>query len=106
MLDALRSGCFYASTGPLITDVKVARRDGRGALQPVQVGHAQHRPLERCSSARRQARVWLGAEIDETTDEGLIVAATLALPETAPYARIEVVDALGRTAWSNPVDQF
>ena len=106
VLDALRSGCFYASTGPLITDVKVpggkvevrcspcrsvTLNTGRSSGAAVHAGRLGYR---------------YGAEIDETTDEGLIVAATLALPETAPYARIEVVDALGRTAWSNPVDQF
>jgi hypothetical protein len=44
-----------------------------------------------------------GAEVLDTTAEGLIVAARLDLPETAPFARVEVVDGYGRKAWTNPL---
>ena len=44
-----------------------------------------------------------GAEILETTADGLVVAARLDRPEKAPFARVEVVDAYGRKAWTNPL---
>ena len=44
-----------------------------------------------------------GGEILETTSDGLVTAARLVLPEAAPYARVEVTDDRGRTAWTNPL---
>jgi hypothetical protein len=44
-----------------------------------------------------------GGEIIATTTDGLITAARLDLPETAPYARVEVTDARGKRAWTNPI---
>ncbi len=44
-----------------------------------------------------------GADVLETTPDGLIVAARLDRPETAPFARVEIVDPSGRKAWTNPL---
>ena len=44
-----------------------------------------------------------GADILEVSDDGWILAARLDLPETAPFARLEVVDPAGRRAWTNPL---
>jgi hypothetical protein len=44
-----------------------------------------------------------GADILEVTPDGWIVAARLDLPETAPFARLEVVDPAGGRAWTNPL---
>ena len=44
-----------------------------------------------------------GGEILATTPDGLITAARLSVPEAAPYARLEVTDARGGRAWTNPV---
>ena len=44
-----------------------------------------------------------GGEILGTTPDGLITAARLNLPETAPYGRVEVTDAVGGRAWTNPI---
>jgi hypothetical protein len=44
-----------------------------------------------------------GGETLDATADGLITAARLDLPETAPYARIEITDARGGKAWTNPV---
>ncbi len=106
VLDALRSGCFYASTGPLLTDVRVTPGQVEVRCSPcrsviLNTGRSSGAAVHAGRLGYRYA-----AEITGATDEGLIVSATLALPETVPYARIEVVDALGRTAWSNPIDQF
>jgi hypothetical protein len=44
-----------------------------------------------------------GGEILEAAPDGLITAARLNLPETAPYARVEVTDVRGGRGWTNPV---
>jgi hypothetical protein len=44
-----------------------------------------------------------GGEILEASADGSIIAARLDLPETAPYARVEVTDAHGGRAWTNPL---
>jgi hypothetical protein len=36
-------------------------------------------------------------------DDGAVTAARLAIPPRAPYGRVEVQDAHGRTAWTNPL---
>jgi len=38
-----------------------------------------------------------------SADDGLITAARLFRPYEAPYGRIEVLDAHGNKAWSNPL---
>jgi hypothetical protein len=43
------------------------------------------------------------SEILERNDNGLITAARLIRPFEPPYGRIEVLDAHGRKAWSNPL---
>ena len=106
MLDALRSGASTRALCPLITDVKVAGGEVEVRCSPCRSVTLNTGRSSGAAVHAGRLGYRYGAEIDETTDEGLIVAASLALPETAPYARIEVVDALGRTAWSNPVDQF
>ena len=103
MLDALRTGCFYGTTGPRITSVAA----GGGAVEVqcdpcrsvtvvfgVSSGAAVH-------AGRLGYRY--GGEILAATTDGSITAARLNLPETAPYARVEVTDARGGRAWTNPV---
>jgi len=103
VLDALRTGCFYGTTGPRITAVGT----GEGAVEVqcdpcrsvtivfgVSSGAAVH-------AGRLGYRY--GGEILSTTPDGLITAARLNLPETAPYARVEVTDSRGGRAWTNPI---
>ncbi len=103
VLDALRTGRFYGTTGPRITSVSAED----GALEV------------RCDPCRSVVAVFgvssgaavhagrlgyrYGGEILETDSEGSITAARLNVPETAPYARVEVIDPRGRKAWTNPV---
>jgi hypothetical protein len=103
VLDALRTGRFYASAGPLIHGVELGD------------GHV----VVRCSPARSVTLLMgrssgtavnagrlgyrYGAEILETSADDRIVAARLDLFETARFARLEVVDATGRRAWTNPL---
>ena len=103
VLEALRTGCFYSTSGPRITSVVA----GGGSVE-VQ--------CDPCSSVRVVFGVSSGAAVtpaasatatearsSPTTTDGLITAARLDLPETAPYARVEVADARGGRAWTNPL---
>ena len=103
VLDALRTGCFYGTTGPRITSVST----GGGAVE-VQCDPCQSVTVVfgvSSGAAVHAGRLGYryGGEILATTTDGLITAARLSLPETAPYARVEVTDARGKRAWTNPV---
>ncbi len=103
VLDALRTGCFYATTGPRITAVTA----GGGAVE-VQCDPCQSVTVVfgvSSGAAVHAGRLGYryGGEILATTTDGLITTARVDLPETAPYARIEVTDARGKRAWTNPI---
>jgi hypothetical protein len=99
VLDALRSGAFYASSGPEIRDV---RTDSSG----VDV---------RCSPARSvtlRSGIWDGCRVNasaldmnwrgrvtERSEDGSITAAHFDLPEYHGWGRVEVADAAGAHAW-------
>ncbi len=102
VLDALRAGKFYGSTGPTIHDVEVD----------------DHTVVVRCSPAEsvtlysgrwRGARANAGrlgypnnSEILERNDDGLITAARLQRHyDGGLYGRVEVLDAHGKKAWTN-----
>ena len=103
ILDALRAGRYYGSTGPVIHDVEL----GDGAL------------VVRCSPARSVTLLMgrtsgtavnagrlgyrHGGDVLELSPDDWIVAARLDLPLTARFARLEVVDPTGRRAWTNPL---
>lgn len=103
VLEALRAGRFYATTGPRIFGVVT----GDDAVE-VQ--------CDPCSSVTVVYGVSSGAavhagrlgyrydgEILAVTSDGMITAARLTLPASARYARVEVTDARGNRAWSNPI---
>jgi hypothetical protein len=104
VLDALRAGMFYGSTGPEIRDVDID----------------EHTVVVRCSPAQavtlysgrgRGARANAGrlgypnhSEVLERNDDGLITSARLERNyDGGQYGRVEVLDAHGNKAWSNPL---
>jgi len=102
VLDALRMGTFYSSAGPEIDALTVEE----GA---VEVRCSPARSVTVVAQRRAGARVNAGrlgyplrAEILESGDDGLIVAARLARPAST-YGRVEIEDARGRKAWTNPL---
>jgi len=102
VLDALRTGAFYSSAGPEIRSLEV----GDAA---VEVRCSPARSVTVVGERRFGSRVNAGrlgyplrGEILESSDDGLIVAARLARP-AGPYGRLEVEDARGRKAWTNPL---
>lgn len=103
VLDALSTGSFYSSTGPLIQEIAVA--DGA-----VEVRCSPCRSVTLVTGRERGAAVnagrlgyRYGAEILSQTDEGAITGARLERPARNPYGRVEVVDLQGRKAWTNPL---
>ena len=103
VLDALREGLFYGSSGPLVHGLEV---DDDG----VTVRCSPAASVTLYAGRRTGARVNAGrlgyphaARVLERDDDGAIVAAHLERPFKPPYGRVEVADAAGRKAWTNPL---
>jgi hypothetical protein len=103
VLDALVSGCFYSSTGPMIYD---ACADDCA----VEVRCSPCRSVTLCTGRERGSAVnagrlgyRYGAEIVSYERDGAITEARLQRPRGSPYGRVEVVDLQGRKAWTNPL---
>ena len=85
LMAALRAGSYYASTGPVIEDVKIIPPD------TVEV---------RCSPVSRV--MMLGADGESKSQEGDgIVEARLTRNWPSPWMRVIVRDERGRRAWTN-----
>jgi hypothetical protein len=103
VLDALRTGAFYGSTGPEIHSVELD-----DAAVTVRCSPAQSVTL--VSSRYRGARANAGrlgyphnSTILERDSHGLITAVRLERPHGTPYGRLEVADSAGCRAWTNPL---
>ena len=103
VLEALATGCFYSSTGPVIHDARV--EDGA-----VEVRCSPCRSVTLCTGRERGSAVnagrlgyRYGAEVVSAADDGAITEARLERPRSGPYGRVEVVDRQGRKAWTNPL---
>jgi len=94
VMEALRTGCFYASCGPVIEDLSI--EDGKVILRcsPVVEIHFV------CSSWRGRSFYADGGE-EMTRVE--FTRAEFALKEKAGFVRVEVVDRRGNRAWTNPL---
>jgi hypothetical protein len=103
VLDALREGRFYCSTGPELIDVRVED-------DAVTVRCSPAASVTLVSSRYRGARANAGrlgypngCEILDRDPSGLVTACRLERPYGTPYGRLEVADAKGRRAWTNPL---
>jgi hypothetical protein len=103
VLEALATGSFYSSAGPVIRGVEV----GEGA---VEVECSPCRRVTLVTGPGRGAAVNAGrlgyrykAEVLARADDGAVTAARLTIPPRAPYGRVEVQDAHGHRAWTNPL---
>jgi hypothetical protein len=103
VLDALRAGRFYGSTGPSIEGVEV---DGNAVVvrsspaQSVTLVSARHRGA-RANAGRLGYPN--GSTILERDSAGLITACRLEKPPLAPFGRVVVSDTRARRAWTNPL---
>ncbi|NOY82043.1 MAG: CehA/McbA family metallohydrolase [Kiritimatiellaeota bacterium] len=89
ILEALRTGAGYSSSGPMIHDLRVADGRARVACSPASEIHFMCR--------RSRGRSFY-------SDGGVpLTEAEIAVSPGTGYLRVEVVDAQGRRAWSNPI---
>lgn len=102
VLEALRAGAFYGSTGPAIEELLVD--DG-----VVEVRTTPARSVTLMTGRTRGASVNAGrvgyayrGEVLERSPAGITLA-RLTAPRQAPYGRIEVADWNGGKAWTNPL---
>ena len=103
VLEALRTGAFYGSTGPELLSVDVTDDD-------VVVRCSPAASVTLFASRMRGARANAGrlgmpnnSQILERDAAGLIIACRLERPWNQRYGRVEVADADGRRAWTNPL---
>ncbi len=103
VLEALRAGRFYGSTGPSIESVEV---DGNAVVvrsspaQSVTLVSARHRGA-RANAGRLGYPN--GSTILERDSAGLITACRLEKPPLAPFGRVVVSDTAFKRAWTNPL---
>jgi hypothetical protein len=102
VLGALRDGRFYGSQGPEITDLEI---DGA-----VTVATSPCASVALVAGPHDGGRVNAGrlglrhrGEILEQTPGGAIVRTRLERPRATGSARLEITDAAGRRAWTNPL---
>ena len=88
IMESIKDGLFYSSTGPLIKDIRVEGDEIFVKSSPVR-------------SVAFISNTALG--IMHTAEEGFIEDASYALKGQEIYVRVEITDKLGRKAWSNPI---
>ncbi len=92
ILDALARGAFYATQGPEIRNIEVAYKAGRLSLE------VQTSPAQRIAFIQQ---TYHGSLADAPEGE-LIEQASCVVEVGSAYVRVEVTDADGKKAWSNP----
>ena len=103
VLAALSSGSFYGSSGPRLHDVAVAGEEVEVRCSPARsVTLVSGRSTGAAVNAGPQGYCYAGTVV-ATDDDGWITHARLTTPFAAPFARIEVTDASGGRAWTNPL---
>jgi len=103
VLAALRTGDFYGSTGPEIRSVEVTEDVITVRCSPaVSVTLLTGKTKGSRANAGRLGYP-NGSEIIERDSAGLITACRLERMWSTPYGRLEVADATGRRAWTNPL---
>lgn len=89
LLEAMKQGHFYSSTGPQIHDIKVI---------------AGEKVIIRCSPVNRVFVTGSGHLSDETHGHGLTeVVIPLTRTSQSPFIRITIRDESGKRAWTNPI---
>jgi len=88
ILKAICKGKFYSSQGPVIKSIKMRGREIRISCSPVaRINFMANRYRGHCFFAKT----------------GKLKSAAWVIPKGYNYVRIELVDASGKMAWSNPI---
>ena len=89
ILDAIRRGNFYATQDPEFKSIEYARNKVKVETSPV--------VSIRLIGPRRVGK-WINV-----AEKEFLLQAEFELPPDWPYARLEIEDATGKRAWSNPL---
>ncbi len=89
VMSALRSGCYYSSTGPKIHDFRFCRGVAEVSCSPVKSIYLMAHPYH---GARRQAGP--GSSVRKFSHP---------VGENWKYVRAVVTDHAGKKAWTNPI---
>jgi hypothetical protein len=103
VLEALREGSFYSSTGPEIHAVELTDSSVEIHCSPARSITLLTGRMKGSSVNAGRLGYTIRAEILATDDRGLVTAARLQRPPFTPYGRLDVRDAEGRRAWTNPL---
>ena len=93
VMTAIRRGAFYATQGPSVTALTGVRDGDRVRIEVRCTPAAAVRFKGRTFSGR-----WQGA-----SDGGLLEHAVYECRGNEKYIRVEIIDALGHKAWTNPI---
>jgi hypothetical protein len=108
VLAALRQGHFYASSGPEIHDIQIEGDQVFVRCSPARsvyaLGQYYHCSMSVNAWDNLGSAETLGDIIARSASLPLVTEATFKLKPLQEYVRVEVVDAFGRSAWSNPYD--
>jgi predicted metal-dependent phosphoesterase TrpH len=103
VLDALRRGAFYGSSGPRIEQLELDS-------DAVEVRCTPAVSITLSAGAQTASRVNAGrlglpllGRVLETDGAGLITRARLERPHRGRFGRLELADSSGRRAWTNPL---
>lgn len=89
VMEAIGTGCYYASCGPVIEDFRVEDGIAKVRCSPVKEIHLM--------AQRNLGSIFFAEESD------LMTSQQLELQKEVRYVRAEVVDEKGKRAWSNPI---
>jgi len=104
VLDALRAGAFYATTGPELAGIRVVGGAVEVACSPAASVALRSGPWDGGRVNADPAVSSYRGEVLERDPDGLIVRARLDPPEFGHWGRIEIGDPAGGRAWSNALD--
>lgn len=90
IMEALRTGAFYSTLGPAISDIQISHADKEIA---VKCPPAQSIVFKAECHRGRRVLAPEGASLTE---------ATYQVPDDVKYVRVEITDETGKKAWSNP----
>jgi hypothetical protein len=99
VLEALRRGDCYGSTGPRLLGVAVLDEAVEVRCSPAATVRLRSGPWDGCSAHADPGRMDWRGDVIARDGEGLAVAARFDYPEFWRWARVEVIDAAGAMAW-------
>jgi len=108
VMTALRQGHFYASSGPQIHNIQIEGDQLIVRCSPARSVYA----IGQYYYCPNSVNAWDNLGLDVTLEDiigrsaslPLLTEATFKLNSLQDYVRVEIVDAFGRSAWSNPYD--